>query len=1108
MKNAENANKSKGFAFGFRTPNSVKNMKLGVKFALMAAVGVLVTAVALIFQALGQSGRYNDLAQDEVETLIDADLDHITQGVLNLVKTENEAVQSSVDAHLNVARHVLASAGLVTLSEENVSWSALNQFTEKVSDHDLPRLLVGGVWLGQNADLSVKTPVVDDVTHMIGETTTIFQRMNPAGDMLRVATTVETLDKKRAIGTYIPAVNPDGTDNVVVSAILRGKAYHGRAYVVNSWYLTAYEPLRDVSGELAGMLYVGVKQKAVESRIRNAILNTKVGKTGYVYVIGGTGNERGRYIISQDGVRDGEDIWTSQDSDGRYVIQEIVRQAKALNPGEMTTYRYRWQNPGESAPRWKIARLAYYEPWDWIIGTSVYEDELQCYHTMLTDGRLLMMRDMTVAGVIIAFLVVLVNVLLTFRISQPIRQMTLAARKISAGDLNQVVEVHSHDDIGILACAFNLMTQKLIGSMKDLKESEEKYRLIFEDATEGLFQTSLAGAVISANPAMAKVIGYASPEELIADVTDLAHQIYVNAKDRERVLSILALEGSVVGFEVKFRRKDGVETWVSISAHFVFDETGSPYLIEGFISDINDRKKAEEALAESRNFLDEIFNAVGDPMLVKNQQHQWVLVNDAMCAFIGQTREELLGKCAYDFLCEEEADVFRANDDAVLSSGEEEIMESVLTDSNGTVHSIMTKNALYTDKTGEKYVVAIIRDVTRQKAVEKERRELEERLGQSHKMEAIGTLAGGIAHDFNNILSAIIGYTELAREDASAPEAVRDSLGLVLNSSMRARDLVKQILTFSRKTEAEYSPLELRNVVNESLKMLRSVIPSTVEIRQQLTASGQVMSDPTQLHQIVMNLCTNAVHAMQSGGVLSVSLTESAFDVPVVLNGFSLEAGSYLNLTVQDTGMGIPKEILDRIFEPYFTTKEQGRGSGMGLSVVHGIVKNHGGAIVCRSVLGKGTAFSVYLPLVESVLEDARPVELAMQPGGTERILFVDDEALLATLAERMLQAIGYQVVSSSDSIGALELFRKSPEDFDLVITDMTMPKMTGDRLAQEMIAIRRDIPVILCSGFSEQITDERIEELGIRAFYLKPLDIRSLAEVVRHVLDQQYKGT
>jgi len=414
-------------------------LTLSVKVFLFGACVVLITVAALVSLAVWQSGRYNDLAQREVDGLINADLDHITLGIYNLVQTENEAVQQQVDADLNVAQHLLAEAGGVGLATESVSWTAENQLSDERTAIRLPKMLVGGQWLGSNPDPTVETSVVDEVTRLGGESATIFQRMNPRGDMLRVATTVKTTKGLRATGTYIPAINPDGTANPVVASVMSGKTYSGRAYVVNAYYLTAYQPMRDVKGAIVGMLYVGVRLADVEARVRQSILRTPVGRTGYVFVLGGAGKERGRYIISQRGERDGEDIWESRDSDGRPVVQEAIKKAVALKPGELAAERYRWQNPGESAPRWKVVRLAYFRPWDWVIAASVYEDELQSYRATLSGGRQRMTGFMGAAGFAITLIMGLLAAFFAWRTMGRVRRLTAAVESVTRGSLDGTV---------------------------------------------------------------------------------------------------------------------------------------------------------------------------------------------------------------------------------------------------------------------------------------------------------------------------------------------------------------------------------------------------------------------------------------------------------------------------------------------------------------------------------------------------------------------------------------------------------------------------------------------------------------------------------------------
>jgi len=396
----------------------------------------------------------------------------------------------------------------------------------------------------------------------------------------------------------------------------------------------------------------------------------------------------------------------------------------------------------------------------------------------------------------------------------------------------------------------------------------------------------------------------------------------------------------------------------------------------------------------------------------------------------------------------------------------------------------------------------VSRDITERKHAEEEKMRLEAQLAQAQKIEAIGTLAGGIAHDFNNILSAIIGYTELAKNDLKNPEKADKELKEVLKASDRAKNLVTQILTFSRKSEPIYSPLDITPLIKESLQMLRSVIPTTIEIRQDLMDSVLVMSDPTRIHQVMMNLCTNAAHAMdETGGVLTVRLKKVNIDASAARK-LDLSAGNYVMLTVSDTGKGMTSEVMDRIFEPYFTTKEMGRGTGLGLSVVHGIVKSHRGAVTCESDLGKGTTFRVYFPeiVLEKEMEESQKEEPL--PTGGERILFIDDESALAEMAENMIGMLGYKVTATTSSIEALKLFQENPGMYDLIITDMTMPGMTGDKLAQKIMEIRSDMPIILCTGYSEHVSETMSKEIGIRELVMKPFEMKKLARTIRQVLD------
>ncbi|MDR3630471.1 MAG: response regulator, partial [Desulfocapsaceae bacterium] len=405
-----------------------------------------------------------------------------------------------------------------------------------------------------------------------------------------------------------------------------------------------------------------------------------------------------------------------------------------------------------------------------------------------------------------------------------------------------------------------------------------------------------------------------------------------------------------------------------------------------------------------------------------------------------------------------------------------------------------------------RYIGAIesIRDISAQKHVEEERKRLQVQVIQTQKLEAIGTLAGGIAHDFNNILSPIIGYTEMVLERLSDAGTLRHDLEQVLAGAHRARELVKQILAFSRKGQEEpMAGVDISIIVEEVLKLLRASLPSTIQIRQSLE-QGIAIVDATQIHQVLVNLCTNAASAMEGKGILDVSLarvhlTESELADVAVLS--ELKPGPYLKITVSDTGYGMDEETMQSIFEPYFTTKDVGKGTGLGLAVAHGIVKRHGGEITVSSAPGCGSIFAVYLPMALITVVPAK-AERESLPRGSEHILLVDDESMLVNMEGKILELLGYVVTATTSPSEALASFQSRPQEFDLVFTDFTMPGLTGIELADEILRIRPDMPIILCTGFSEKITEESMKKKGIAGPIMKPLDKRRIAHLIRSVLD------
>lgn len=386
------------------------------------------------------------------------------------------------------------------------------------------------------------------------------------------------------------------------------------------------------------------------------------------------------------------------------------------------------------------------------------------------------------------------------------------------------------------------------------------------------------------------------------------------------------------------------------------------------------------------------------------------------------------------------------------------------------------------------------------------RLEMEKQNRQIQKLEAIGTLAGGIAHEFNNILGVILGYADMTRDDLAKDSLARRNLDEIMQAGDRAKELIQQIMAFSRQTEQKRHPLQLHLIVKEAVKFLRSSLPATIIIKTDIRPdTGAVLADPSQIHQVLMNLCTNAYQAMRpSGGEMAIGLENIQVDQEQTRQVNGLTVGPYVKLTVRDTGHGIDPQIIPRIFDPFFTTRSVGEGTGMGLAMVHGIVSTHGGAINLSSTLGQGSVFEIFLPIVE--LAPPRPPETDHAPvTGTERILLVDDDAAVLRIDEIMLQHLGYQVSAFSGGHEALGAFLANPEAFDLVITDQIMPHLTGIELAKQIARVRTNLPIILITGFSESVLPQEEQPSGIIAYLQKPVLTKELARVVRQVLDRSY---
>jgi PAS domain S-box-containing protein len=651
---------------------------------------------------------------------------------------------------------------------------------------------------------------------------------------------------------------------------------------------------------------------------------------------------------------------------------------------------------------------------------------------------------------------------------------------------------------------------RIIGVAKDIsarKSAEEILRAnlnfrqtIIDTIPSPIFYKDRQGRYLGGNRAWSEKI-FGLPIDRIVNRTVLDFSEKVSEKVALQLHQqdmTLMQDGGTLTYEASVDCADGELRRFIFKKAVYTDSQGVVAGMVGVMLDITEIKEMQHAILQSEAKYRSMMESMSDPVYICSSDFTVTYMNPAMIRRIGRDAcGEPCHRALHDL---EEKCPWCIFDKNTFSSSME---TSVTSPKDHRTYRVTNMPIFHDDGTISK--MTVFRDITEYLNAVKERENVLGQLRQAQKMQSIGTLAGGIAHDFNNILASVLGFTELALDDVEKGTLLDENLQEVYAAANRARELVKQILTFARQSDAEIEPVKIAMIAKEVLKFIRSSIPATIEIQQNVASDSLVMGNATQIHQIFMNICTNAAQAMEEeGGTLRIELGDVCIEEnSVVANTLGLKPGNYVRAAVSDTGTGIPPDIIDVIFEPYFTTKEPGEGTGMGLAMVHGIIESYSGKITVESTPGKGSVFTVYFPVTRRSA-DQQPHVSEELPTGRERILYVDDESAIARMATMALEGLGYTVTARTSSVEALALFNFKPDDFDLVITDMTMPNITGDKLAVEVMRTRTAIPVILCTGYSKKISSDEAMALGIRALINKPIGRAELAKTVRKVLDEK----
>ena len=928
-----------------RRIRSFRDWKIRTKLISVTLMLVLLPLLCVAYLSLDRFGKALRKSAEE-------DLEHVVGNIYSMCKIQHEMVQMRVSLGLKIAREKLYRRGheIQIVQGEKVHLDAVDPVTDERNELWVPLLKIG------NTRLSLDSNFVDDIRNLAGVYCTILQRIDDR--LLRVATNILTKEGKRVLGTFLSADSP------VTRSILDGRDYRGVVHIAHGWYSTAYEPIKAKNGAVIGALAVGVKEKIAAS-FKDEIKNIKVGDTGYVYIIDSKGT------LKLHPAKEGENILHSKDSAGFEYIRAMVADALALERGKVGTFRYPWVNPelGEKRPRQKITKYIYFAPWDWIVAAGSYEEEI--YQSVHATERFILVAVIAGLALVLFFTFTLSKVL-----TKPIQDLTQITTRMADGDLSQRAMVRSADETGVLATSFNRMISQLQDHTANLKEmveertqeleeSREKYRSlsrflnnILDSATEyAIMGLDFYGKIIEFNRGAERIFGWKKDEVLNKE--NIAVTMLVGDRDRgiQKEISKRTRREGVCDLQMERVRKNGERFPAHATVTAIMDSTGG---VSGFVEivrDITSRKALERELQETKEFLENIMESSVDGIVTTDLKGKVTYVNRAMEEMLRYRRQEIFGK-HISYIYVRGIQEARHIMDLLQRNEKAENYEMEVKSKAGDVIAISTSIFLLRD--GDNRIIGtagIFKNITEQKRLEAELRTAQANLVEASKMRALGELVSGVAHELNNPLMASQTILHVIFNNLHEDCPNRERLELIRRCNDRIQKIVEHLKEFSRQEQPAFQGLDINQPIENALLITgQQLLDHNISLVKRLTEDlPEILGDSNQLEQVFLNLIANSLDAMDP--------VEGQKELTIASDFDNEKEPPSVVVLIKDTGVGIPQENLDKIFEPFFSTKPVGRGTGLGLSLCFGIIEAHGGRLEVSSQLGKGSEVKVILPV-------------------------------------------------------------------------------------------------------------------------------------------------